>query len=74
MFFKIGALKNVAIFRGKHLCWDLENICVKVAGLQLSCEYCKNFNKSFFHKTPPVAVSEKFPGKHQWRRRNRFIF
>ena len=23
MFFKIGALKNFAIFTGKHLCWSL---------------------------------------------------
>ena len=23
MFFKIGTLKNFAIFRGKHLCWSL---------------------------------------------------
>ena len=49
----------------------------KVAGLQLSCEYCKIFKNSFVHKTPPVAASEKFknfPGKHHWRRRNKFIF
>ena len=23
MFFKIGAIKNSAIFKGKHLCWSL---------------------------------------------------
>ena len=23
MFFKIGALKNSAVFTGKHLCWSL---------------------------------------------------
>ena len=38
----------------------LESLFNKVAGLQLSCEYCKNFNKSFFLKTPLVAASEKF--------------
>ena len=55
----------------------LESLFNKVAGLQLFCEYCEIFKNSFFHKTPPVAVSEKFtnfPGKHQWWRRNRFIF
>ena len=53
-----------------------ESLFNKVVGLQLPAEYCKAFKNSFFHKTPMVA-SEKFlnfPGKHQWRRRNRFIF
>ena len=55
----------------------LESVFNKIAGLQLSCEYCKIFKSGFFHKIPPVAASEKFinfPGKHQWRGRNRFIF
>ena len=55
MFFKVGGLNNFAIFKRKH-----ESLFNKVAGLQLSCEYCKNFKNSFFHKTPPVAASEKF--------------
>ena len=53
----------------------LDSVFHKVAGLQLSCEYCKIFKNSFFHKKPPVAASEifiNFPGKNQWRRRNRF--
>ena len=58
-----------------------ENICVgvsfnKVACLQLSREYCKILKNSLFHKTLGAA-SEKFinfPGKLQWRGRNRFIF
>ena len=58
MFFKIGVLKNFAIFTGKHLCWSLFN---KVAGWEAcnffeketpthvsSCEYCKVFKNSFF--------------------------
>ena len=55
----------------------LESVCNKVAGLQLSCEYFKIFKSSFNHKTYPVAASKKFinfPGKHEWQRRNRFIF
>ena len=35
----------------------LESFFNKVAGLQLSSEYCKIFKDSFFHKTPPVAAS-----------------
>ena len=48
----------------------LESFFDKVAGLQLSCEYCAILKNSFFHKTSPVAVSEKvinFLGKHQWQ-------
>ena len=54
----------------------LESVSNKVEGLQFSCEYCEIFKNSFFHKTPPVAASEKFKfsKKHQWRRRDRFIF
>ena len=35
MFFKIGLLKNFAIFKGKHLCWNLFN---KVASLK-ACNF-----------------------------------
>ena len=55
----------------------LESLFNKVSGLQLSCEYCKTFKNICFHKAHPVGVFEKFinfPGKYQWRRRNRFIF
>ena len=55
----------------------LEYVFNKVAGQQLSREYCKIFKSSFFHKTRPVAASEKFvnfQGKYQLRKRNRFIF
>ena len=38
----------------------LEPLFDKVAGLQLSSEYCEIFKNIFFHKTPPVAASEKF--------------
>ena len=33
LFFKIGVLKNFAIFTGKHLCWSL--FLIKPSGLQL---------------------------------------
>ena len=55
----------------------LESVFNKAAGLQHSCEFCKIFKSNVFHKRTPVAACKKFinsPGKHQWRRRNRFIF
>ena len=73
MFFEIGALENYAIFGGKHLCWSVFLIKLKVFNFPV------NITKflSFFHKTLPMAPSEKsinFRGKHKWRRRSRFIF
>ena len=38
----------------------MESVFNKVAGVQLSCKYCRIFKNSFFHKTRPVAVSKKF--------------
>ena len=56
MFFKIGVLKNLAIFRGKHLSWSLFLIKLQ------ACNFPVDIAKS-------VAASEKFinfPGKHQY--------
>ena len=55
----------------------LESVFDKVAALQLFCKYCKIFKNTFFSKTAPVAISEKFinlPEKCQGQRRNSFIF
>ena len=55
----------------------LESVFNKVASLQLPYKYSEIFKNKFFNKTPLVATFEKFinfPGKHHWRRRNRFIF
>ena len=38
----------------------LESLFYKVAGLQLSYDNREIFQTTFFHKTPPVAASEKF--------------
>ena len=61
MYFKMGVLKNFAIFTGKHLCQSL--FFNKVAGLKpqacdfikketlaqvFSCKYCETFKSSFF--------------------------
>ena len=58
MFFKIDALENFAIFTGKHLCWSF--LLIKLQTQVFSCEYCKIFKSSFFHRTPPVATSADF--------------
>ena len=66
MFFKIRCSQKFCNIHRKTPV--LEFLFNKIAGLQLSCEYCNVFNNSFFHKTPSVATSEKFinfPGKHQ---------
>ena len=63
MLFKIGILKNFAIFTGKHLCWSF--FLIKLQAFRpeketptqvFSCEYCEIFKNTFFYRTPPVAA------------------
>ena len=67
MFPKICALKNFAIFTGKHLCrshflkklqaWGAQ-LCYKETPAQVVFnEYCKIFNSGFFYRTSPMAGS-----------------
>ena len=70
MFFKIGVLKNFAIFTGKHLCWSLFLIKL-IKGLK-SCNFIKKrlqhrffpvniakfLSTAFFYRTLPVAASK----------------
>ena len=54
MFFKIGTLKNFAIFTGKHLWW----ICYKENPTQVfSCEYSKIFKNTYFEEHLRTAAS-----------------
>ena len=63
MFFKIGALKNLAIFTRKCLCWSLFLIKLQAYNFikkeiptqEFSYEYCKIFKKVLY-KTLPVAT------------------
>ena len=50
MFFKIGVLKNFAIFTGKSLCWSLFLIKLlkRNTNTGFSCEKCKIFKNTFF--------------------------
>ena len=66
MFFKVDVLKSYAIFTRKHLRWSLffkKFQSFRPATLKetpakvFSCEYCKIFKNSFFHRTLPVAAS-----------------
>ena len=65
MVFKIGSIKNLAIFTGKHLCWDhflIELHVLKVrkflkidSNTGVSCGYSKIL---FSNTTPLVAASD----------------
>ena len=66
MFFKVGVLKSYAIYAGKHLCWSIflkkfqyfmPTTLKETPAKVFSCEYCKIFKNSFFHRTLPVAAS-----------------
>ena len=41
MFFKVGVLKNFAIFTEKHASESLFNLKKKTPAQVFSCEYCK---------------------------------
>ena len=54
---KKGVLKNFAKFIGKHQSEALNFIKKEALEHALSCEFCEIFNNTFFHRTPPLAVS-----------------
>ena len=66
--FKIGVLKNFAIFTGKHLCWSLFLIKVQTFRpatlLKRGCNtdvflgILRNFSKQPFYRTPPIPASK----------------
>ena len=59
MFCKIGILRNLVVFTGKHLHWSL--FFKKETPTQVfSCEYCKIFQNSFFYRALLVAGSNYF--------------
>ena len=56
LFFKIGVLRHLAIFRGKHLCCNL--LLINETPRQVfSCEYCEVFKSSSLYRTALVAAS-----------------
>ena len=69
MFFTESVLRIFTKFTGKHLCQDL--FFNKVAGLVkketlaqvFSCEFCENFQNTFFTRTPLVDASVE---RDQW--------
>ena len=51
VFWKIGALRNFAKFKGKHLCWGHFLIKISIKKTQaevLSCEFCEILKNNFF--------------------------
>ena len=68
MFFKIGVLKNFAIFTGKSLCWSLFLIKLlkRNTNTGFSCEKCKIFKNTFFteHLSPAASVSFRYHSSH----------
>ena len=51
IFYKIDVLKNFTKFAGKHMCWTLifNKLHKKKALTEVfSCEFCGNFNDTFF--------------------------
>ena len=68
VFYKIGVLKNLAKFIGKHLCQSLffnknaDVVCNYIKKETLAqvffCEFCEIFKNTFFYRTPSVTTSE----------------
>ena len=48
MFFEIGVFKNLAIFRGKHLCWSL--FLIKLQAYNFPVNIAKFLRTAFFIK------------------------
>ena len=67
MFFRIGILKNFAMFTGKHFRWSLfliklqafrpSTLLKRDSNIGISCEICDTFKKTFFYRIHPVAGS-----------------
>ena len=61
MFFKIGVLKNFAIFTGKSLCWSLFLIKLlkRNSNTGFSCEKCNIFKNTFLteHLSSTASLS-----------------
>ena len=64
MFCRIGALENIVIFTGKHLCWGIFFIKLQtrrppkeIPAQVFSYEYCEIFKNRSLHRTPLVAAS-----------------
>ena len=80
MFFKIGVLKNFAMFTGKHLCWSLFLIKLQAASEFLTklaennCEenhfsvkfFSEIFQKSFLSLSCNVSKNDSFTGFWQF--------
>ena len=61
MYFRIGALKDFAMFTEKYLCWGLFLINIQAwrpaTLLRRDSEICDIFKNTYFYRTHPVAAS-----------------
>ena len=74
MLFKLGVLKNFAIFAGEHLCWNLfltnlqglrpANLLKRNSKLVLSGEIREIFKNTYFYGTPPLAASGHYVNEY----------
>ena len=53
VFCKKAAVKNFAIFTGKHLCWSFYLVKLWI----FSCEYCAIFKNTYFEEQLSTAAS-----------------
>ena len=58
MFFKIGSIKNFAIFTGKHLCWGLFLIKLQV----LPVDIAKFLRIAFLYNTSGGCLWQSYHG------------
>ena len=65
LFFKVGVLKNFAVFTGKHLRWSLflkmfQAFTFTTPTLVIFSKYCEIFKNSFLYRRPPAGASVPF--------------
>ena len=69
MFFEIGALKNFAIFTGKHLCWSLliklqaESLAERLQHRCFHVNIAKFFTEHLHWQVLLFLKNRKFPSK-----------
>ena len=65
LFFKVGVLKNFAVFTGKHLRWSLflkmfQAFTFTTPTLVIFSKDCEIFKNSFLYRTPLAGASVPF--------------
>ena len=61
VFCKKGVLRNFAKLTGKHLCQRFFFTKKESLAQVFSCKFSEISKSTFFYRTPPVAISGKYP-------------